>query len=133
MNQNNIQMRNVLPLKCKDGFPCGSVSKKSACNAGDPGSIPGSGRCPGEGNANPFPSVFLPGKSNILAWGNPRTEEPGGLQSVGLQIVKHNLVTTPSPTKVKRSTWNMSVYLSFFFHCRGLRCNCISFTLEGIS
>ena len=29
-------------------------SKEPACNAGDPGSIPGSGRCPGEGNGNPL-------------------------------------------------------------------------------
>ena len=33
-------------------FPGGSDSKASACNAGDPGSIPGSGRSPGEGNGN---------------------------------------------------------------------------------
>ena len=31
------------------GFPGSSVGKESTCNAGDPGSIPGSGRCPGEG------------------------------------------------------------------------------------
>ena len=31
------------------GFPDSSVGKESACNAGDPGSIPGSGRSPGEG------------------------------------------------------------------------------------
>ena len=31
-------------------FPGGSNSKESACSAGDPGSIPGSGRFPGEGN-----------------------------------------------------------------------------------
>ena len=31
------------------GLPCGSAGKESACNAGDPGSIPGSGRTPGEG------------------------------------------------------------------------------------
>ena len=31
-----------------------SESKESVCNAGDPGSIPGSGRCPGEGNGNPL-------------------------------------------------------------------------------
>ena len=30
------------------GFPCGSDSKESACNAGDLGSIPGLGRSPGE-------------------------------------------------------------------------------------
>ena len=38
-------------LKC---FPCSSVGKESACNAGDPGSIPESGRAPGEGNGNPL-------------------------------------------------------------------------------
>ena len=32
------------------GFPGGSDGKESACNAGDPGSIPGLGRSPGEGN-----------------------------------------------------------------------------------
>ena len=35
-------------------FPGGSDGKASACNAGDPGSIPGSGRSPGEGNGNPL-------------------------------------------------------------------------------
>ena len=32
----------------------GSDGKESACNAGDPGSIPGSGRSPGEGNGHPL-------------------------------------------------------------------------------
>ena len=36
------------------GFPGGSEVKASACNIGDPGSIPGSGRSPGEGNGNPL-------------------------------------------------------------------------------
>ena len=40
------------------GFPGGSDSKESACNAGDPGLIPGSGRSPGEGNGFPL----LPGE-----------------------------------------------------------------------
>ena len=34
------------------GFPGGSDSKESACNAGDPGSIPGSGKSLGEGKGN---------------------------------------------------------------------------------
>ena len=34
------------------GFPGGSAGKESACNIGDPGSIPGSGRSPGGGNGN---------------------------------------------------------------------------------
>ena len=33
---------------------CGSAGKESACNSGDPGSIPGSGRSPGEGKGYPF-------------------------------------------------------------------------------
>ena len=36
------------------GFPGGSDGKESACNVGDLGSIPGSGRFPGEGNGNPL-------------------------------------------------------------------------------
>ena len=36
------------------GFPGGSDGKASACNAGDPGSIPGLGRSPGEGNGDPL-------------------------------------------------------------------------------
>ena len=36
------------------GFPGGSEDKASACKAGDPGSIPGLGRSPGEGNGNPL-------------------------------------------------------------------------------
>ena len=36
------------------GFPGGSDGKASACNVGNPGSVPGSGRSPGEGNGNPL-------------------------------------------------------------------------------
>ena len=36
------------------GFPGGSDGKESACNVGDPGSIPGSGRSLEEGNGNPL-------------------------------------------------------------------------------
>ena len=42
-------------------FLGGSDGKESACSAGDPGLIPGSGRSPGEGNKLPTP-VFLPGE-----------------------------------------------------------------------
>ena len=36
------------------GFPVGSDGKESACNTGDPGLIPGSGRFSGEGNGDPL-------------------------------------------------------------------------------
>ena len=55
--------------KGRGGFPGGSDSKESACNARDPDSIPGLGRSPGEGMAT---------HSSILAWRIPWTEEPGG-------------------------------------------------------
>ena len=42
------------------GFPGGSEGKESACEAGDPGSIPGLGSSPGEENG--YPLVFLPGE-----------------------------------------------------------------------
>ena len=38
----------------RTGFPGGSDGKVSACNVRDPGSIPGLGRSPGEGNGNPL-------------------------------------------------------------------------------
>ena len=65
-----------------------SVGKESACNAGDPGSIPEWGRSPGEGNDTPC---------SILPWKIPWTEEPGGVWSLGLQRVRHDLATKPPP------------------------------------
>ena len=58
------------------GFPGGSNSKESVCNAGDLGSVPRSGRSPGEEMAT---------HSSILAWRITGTEETGGLQSMGSQ------------------------------------------------
>ena len=58
------------------GLPGGSGSKESVCNEEDTGLIPGSGRSPGERNGNPLHYPCL---------GNPRTEEPGRLQSMGMQ------------------------------------------------
>ena len=41
------------------GFPGSLDGKESTCNAGDPGSIPGLGRSPGEGNGNPIQYSYL--------------------------------------------------------------------------
>ena len=46
--------RDRLPTPVLLGFPGGSDSKESACNAGDLDSIPGLGRSPGEGNGSPL-------------------------------------------------------------------------------
>ena len=40
------------------GFPGGSEGKASACNVGDPGSVPGSGRSPREGNGSEVPQDY---------------------------------------------------------------------------
>ena len=67
------------------GFPGGSDSQESACNVGDLGSIPGLGRFPGGEHGNPLQFSCLE---------NPQwTEEPGGLQSVGSQRVRHDWAT----------------------------------------
>ena len=58
-------------------FPGGSDSKASVYNAGDPGSIPGLRRSPGEGNGNP-----------LLAWKIAWIEEPG--RSMASQRVRHD-------------------------------------------
>ena len=63
------------------GFSGGSDSKESACNAGDPGLIPGLRRSPGEGMAT---------HSSFLAWKVPWAEEPGRLQSMGSQRVRRD-------------------------------------------
>jgi len=50
------------------GFPGGSDGKKPACNVGDPGSIPGSGRSPEEGNGYPLQYSCLENSMNRGAW-----------------------------------------------------------------
>ena len=63
------------------GFPSSSDGKESACNAGDPGSIPGSGRAPGEGNGYPLQYSCLENPMDRGAW---------WLQSMGSQSVRHD-------------------------------------------
>ena len=50
------------------GFLSGSDSKESACNAGDPDSIPGLDRFLGEGNGNPFQYSCLENPMDREAW-----------------------------------------------------------------
>ena len=66
------------PDRVIKGFPHSSVSKESACSAGDPGSIPGSGRSPGEGNGNPLQYSCL---KNSMDCGPPGSSVPGVVES----------------------------------------------------
>ena len=124
---NNLFLSNYL-LCPHWGFRGNSAGKESTCIAGDPSSIPRSGRSPGEGIGYPFkyswaslvaqtvknlPAMWeiciwslgwedplqegLATHSSVLAWRIPWTEEPGGLQSMGLQRVGHNWATKHMP------------------------------------
>ena len=56
------------PLNLVEGLPAGSDGKESACNAGNLGSIPGLGRCPGEGKGNPLQYSCLENPMDGGAW-----------------------------------------------------------------
>ena len=69
-------------------FPCSSVGKEPTCNAGDMVSIPGSGRCAGEGNGKPLQYSCLENPMDRGVW----------LAAVhGVTRVRHNLATKPPP------------------------------------
>ena len=82
-------------------------AQETACDSGDSGSTPGSGRSPGGGHGNP---------PSILTWRIPWVEEPGGLQSMGSQRVGHDWSDLASHlmgfsiyTKKKRSEFTFSL------------------------
>ena len=79
--------------KFHQDFPGGSDGKASAYNAGDLGSIPGSGRCSGEGNGNPL-LVLLPGKSHgwrsvvgYSPWGCKESDTTEQFHFLSLQVL----------------------------------------------
>ena len=76
--------------------PHSSVCKESACNAGDLGSIPGSGRSPAEGNGSPLQYACLENPMDRRAW-----------QATihGVTRVRHDLVTKPSPPPPLAIPW----------------------------
>ena len=71
-----------------NGSPHSSVGKESACNAGDPGPIPGSGISPGERNSNPLQYSCLENPMHTGVW-----------QATvhGVAEVRQDLVTKPPP------------------------------------
>ena len=70
-----IKMQSCMP------HPGGSDSKESACNVGNPGSVSGLGRSPGEGNDNPLQYSGLENSMDRGAW---------QATVIGLQRVRHN-------------------------------------------
>ena len=76
------------PMYPCSGFPCSSVGKESAYNAGDLGLISGSGRSAGERNGNPLQHSHLK---------NPMDCSLPGSSVHGVTRVGHDLVTKPPP------------------------------------
>ena len=78
----------IVSQEKKISFPGGSGGKESACNAGDPGLIPGLVRSSGEGNGNPLKYSCLKNPMDRGAW-----------QTIvhGVARVGPNLATTPPP------------------------------------
>ena len=81
-------------LSLYKGFPGSSVSKESICNAGDPGSIPGSGRSPGEGLGYPLQYSWTSLVAQMVK-NLPATQEPK-VRSLGQEDPLEELMATLS-------------------------------------
>ena len=86
------------------GFPGGSEVKASACNAGDLGSIPGSGRSPEEGNGNPLQYSCLENPMDRGAW--------WAIQSMGSQRVGHDWATSLSLSRIQKVSSDLHYLLA---------------------
>ena len=82
-------------------FAGGSAVENPPANVGDVDSTPELGRSPGEGNAT---------HCSILAWEIPWTEEPGGLQFMGLQRIGHYWATKHMHARVHTHTICQTLY-----------------------
>ena len=77
-------------------FPCSSAGKESTCNAGDPGSLPGLGRSPGEGKGYPLQYSGLEHSMAIYSpWG---CKESDMTKRLSLSDMVHDF-TEPTPPK----------------------------------
>ena len=106
LNWSEFIFVSLLLCKIVLGFPGGSNGEESACNAGDPGSIPGSGRSPGEGNGNPLQYSCPENSMDRGAW---------RAHSMGLPRAGHDWATntqeaqSPFPLLVT----SLQIYCSF--------------------
>ena len=85
VSQTEQDKYHMVSFRCRASLV--SHSEESACNGGDPGSIPGLGRFPGEGNGYPFQNSCPENSTDRGTW---QAEMHGGLQSMGLQTVGQN-------------------------------------------
>ena len=76
------------------GFPGSSAHKESACNAGDPGSIPGSGRYAGEGLGYPLQYSWASLVAQLVK--NPPVMQETWVPPLGLEDLEKAKATHPS-------------------------------------
>ena len=133
-----LEWDQLLKVREKRGFPHSSVGKESACNAGDPGSIPGPGKYAGEGIGYPLQYSWaslvtqlvknLPAMKETwvrsLGWEDPLEKGkaihsstlawriPWTIQSMGLQRVEHDSATFTSVFKLKSLNTISYVFLT---------------------
>ena len=149
-------------------FPSSSAGKESTYNAEDPGSIPGSGRSPGEGIGYPLhyswaslvaqmvknpPAMqetwvrslgwedpFEEGMAthcSFLAWRIQWTEELGGLQTMGLQRVRHDWMTKHSSAStisfmlITLQSTSLALISSPSFRVSPLKDTCFQFNIAA--
>ena len=89
------------------GFPCGLDGKESACNAGDPGSIPGSGRYTGEGIGYSFQYSWA---SLVAQWlvKNPPAMWETWIRSLGWEDPLEKGKATHTSTLAWKIPWTLS-------------------------
>ena len=87
------------------GFPVGSVGKESACNTGDPGSIPGSGRSAGEGIGYPLQYSWAFLVAQLVK--NPPAKRDTWVQSLGWDNPPEKGKATHSSILAWRITWTV--------------------------
>ena len=87
----------------KNGFPDSSVDKEFACNPGDPGSIPGSGRSAGEGIGYPLQYSSASPVAQLVK--NLTTMRETWVQSLGLEDPLKKGKTTHSSILAQRMPW----------------------------
>ena len=97
-----------LPTPLFLGFPGGSDSKESACNAGDMGLIPGLGRSPGGGHSNPLQYSCLEnphGQRNLEGyspWGRRESDTTERLSTQQNRTVENSFIITILQTENSR-------------------------------
>ena len=89
----------------KMGFPLSSVGKESACNAGDPGSIPGSGRSTGEEIGYPLKYSWASLVAQLVK--NPPALQETWVQSLGWEDLLEKGKTTHSSILAWRIPWTV--------------------------